>query len=851
MDKTIKITLLVLKSDIRNSILDEGMSVFVVFTLGDEKQQSSNKKGRCVWNESFFFRHPEGSKNLSVDLHINDSVVDKFSLDLLTSMNIVVELKSKYGDLLVLVQNYPAAFGLGSGGEGVSREFGGKKSVSDPLDYFFNPKSVALIGASEKIGVGRTMLFNLLKSPFGGVIYPVNPKNTSTLGVETYKTIALCPGDVELAIIAVNAKFVPGSVKECAAKGVKACIIVSAGFAEMGPPGRALEAQIKECAQASGMRIVGPNCLGVSYSVSGLNATFAASMINPGRVAFLSQSGALCTAMLDFSRLSGFGFSAFVSVGSMLDVDWPALITYFGQDSHTSAIVIYMETVGNAGRFIAAAQAVTPRKPIVVIKAGRSAAGAKAASSHTGALAGADEVADAAFERAGVIRVLEITDLFALAELLSYQPRPSGPRLAIVTNAGGPGVLTTDALTTGGGQLTPVEGPLLAELNSFLPDAWSHGNPIDVLGDAPPKRYTQTVEAIAKNPNVDGVLVILTPQDMTDPTASATALVPLANINKIFITSWMGGLDVAAGVNILRKAHIPNFSYPDQAVRVFNYLHKYAANVAHISKPTPAIPLGLGFDVSKARMTVRGLYRRALHSGRTILSEYEAKKVLEAYNIPGGKTELALSAEEAVTHSRAIGYPVVLKVHSETITHKSDVGGVKLNIKTDDEVRAAYEEIKANVTQHASEADFLGVVVLPLVKLRDSYEVILGAYVDAQFGPVILFGLGGVLVEVFKDKGLGLAPLNETFAELLVEKTKIYQALKGVRGRAAVDLALLKRIIVSFSYLLADHPWIKEFDINPLVASPDGILALDARIIVYDGTVTKEEDLPRSAVPLK
>ncbi|KAA6380738.1 MAG: Acetyl-CoA synthetase (ADP-forming), partial [Streblomastix strix] len=387
----------------------------------------------------------------------------------------------------------------------------------------------------------------------------------------------------------------------------------------------------------------------------------------------------------------------------------------------------------------------------------------------------------------------------------------------------------------------------LAQFNSFLPAAWSHANPIDILGDAAPDRFSKTVKISAEDPEVDGILVILTPQDMTDPTATAHALTEHAQCNKLFMASWMGGKDVEEGQTILREAKIPVFTYPDQAVRVFNYLHKCQAGVDLLKEPTPANP-NLGFDLQKARKEVHDIYTAALSKGRTLLSEYESKKIMNAYNIPAGVTELALTPDAAVTAAKKIGYPVVLKVHSETITHKSDVGGVKLNLKTDDDVKNAYNEIKANVTKNASAADFLGVVILPQVTLKDSYEIILGANIDGQFGPVILFGLGGVLVEVFKDKGLGLAPLNKTYAKQLVLKTKIFKALQGVRGRKPVNEDELLLTIIKFSQLLADHPRISEFDINPLVASPDGILALDARIILYKADKTDEE-LPKSCVP--
>eukprot|EP00771_Trimastix_marina_P001196 gnl/Trimastix_PCT/225.p1 GENE.gnl/Trimastix_PCT/225~~gnl/Trimastix_PCT/225.p1 ORF type:complete len:720 (-),score=308.34 gnl/Trimastix_PCT/225:309-2468(-) len=714
------------------------------------------------------------------------------------------------------------------------------------LTPFFNPASVAVIGATDRVGVGRTLLLNLLRSPFGGVVYPINPKREQVLGVKAYPSVGECPTTVDLAIIATPARTVPALVLQCKEAGVRTCVILSAGFKEMGAPGIELERQLM--ANKGDMRIIGPNCLGIMSSSSGVNGTFASSMIKDGSIAFFSQSGALCTAVLDWSRKVDFGFSAFVSTGSMMDVDWADLIDHFGQDEKTKAMLIYMETIGDPARFMAAAQRVGSRKPIIVLKSGRSEAGAAAAASHTGSLAGSDEVVDAAFERAGVIRVNEIMEAFCLMELLSSQPAPQGPKLTIVTNAGGPGVLSADALADGDGVLAPISEAAMAQYNSFLPDAWSHGNPIDVLGDAPPERYSQSLEVAAQDENTDGVLVILTPQDMSDPTATAQALARHANIGKPVMASWMGGADVAEGVRVLQKAGIPCFEYPDSACRIFNILHKFHKTTEMVSEPTQA-NAAPGVDREAARAEVTAIMQPALTSGRTVLTEYESKKILNLYQINGGRTEMATSPDEAVAMANEIGYPVVIKIHSETITHKSDVGGVMLNIQDDEGTRRAYDTIKENVTKNAGAEHFLGVVVMPFVKLRDAYEVIIGANADPQFGPTMLFGLGGTLVEVFRDKSLGLPPLNRTFARRMLSQTKIFKALQGVRGQRPVDIEELENILLRFSMLIADNPWIKELDINPLLASPDGILALDARIIVYDGTKTNQADLPRTCVP--
>ncbi len=450
-----------------------------------------------------------------------------------------------------------------------------------PLDVFFQPESVALIGATENPGsVGRTVLWNLISTPFGGTVYPVNPKRPSVLGIRAYPSIAAVPEKVDLAVITTPAKTIPGIIRECVQSGVKAAIVISAGFKELGPEGLALETAVLDEARKGGMRIIGPNCLGLMSPLSGLNATFARGMALPGNVGFISQSGALCTAVLDWSLREQVGFSAFVSIGSMADVGWGDLIDYLGQDARTRSILIYMESIGDARAFLSAAREVALSKPIIVIKPGRSAAAAKAAASHTGSLTGSDEVLEAAFRRSGVLRVNDIAELFDMAEVLAKQPRPAGPRLAIVTNAGGPAVLATDALVMAGAETADISQSTMEELNKILPAAWSHNNPMDILGDAAPERYAKALEIVAKDPNADGMLVILTPQSMTDPTNTAEQLKPYASIEgKPVLASWMGGTDVSSGEEILNRAGIPTFSYPDTAARAFVYMWRYAYNL--------------------------------------------------------------------------------------------------------------------------------------------------------------------------------------------------------------------------------------------------------------------------------
>lgn len=716
-----------------------------------------------------------------------------------------------------------------------------------PLDAIFAPRNVAVIGATEKEdSVGRTLLWNLISNPFGGTVFPVNPKRNNVMGIRSYPSIADVPDQVDLAVIVTPAPTVPGIIEECVQVGVKGSIIISAGFKEIGEEGRKLEEQILAKARSAKMRIIGPNCLGVMSPLTGINATFAKGMALPGSVGFISQSGALCTAVLDRSLAERVGFSAFVSIGSMLDVDWGDLVYYLGEDQRTKSIVIYMETIGDARRFLSAAREVSLSKPIIVIKAGRTEAAAKAAASHTGSLAGSDDVLDSAFRRVGVLRVNNITELFAMAEVLGKQPRAAGPNLTIVTNAGGPGVLATDALIMGGGKLTEISQEALEELNAFLPSAWSHGNPIDVLGDANADRYAQALEVAAKDKNSDGLLVVLTPQDMTDPTQTAEKLTVAASKlkTKPVLASWMGGPTVAAGTAILNRNSIPTFQNPDTAARIFNYMWKYSSNLRSIYE-TPLLP-----EASEAeridRARALALVDEVRRERRTILTEYESKQIFAAYGIPTVETRLALTADDAVREAVALGYPVVLKLNSLTITHKSDVKGVQLNLKTEEGVRIAFETIREAVTEIHGAQHFQGVTVQPMIRM-EGYELIIGSSPDAQFGPVLLFGTGGTLVEVYKDRALGLPPLNTTLARRMMEGTKIYHALQGVRGRKPVDLEALERLMVRFSQLVVEQRWIKEIDINPLLASPSGIIALDARIVLHDPDV-EEADLPQLAI---
>lgn len=704
------------------------------------------------------------------------------------------------------------------------------------LEPIFKPRSVALVGAGS---IGRAILQNLVINPFGGTLYPVSSKHSNVLGVRAYPSLRNLPELVDLVVVTTPAETVPAVIKEAVEVGIPAAIVTSAGFKESGERGKELEAEIKQTIRGK-LRLIGPNCLGVMNVAMGLNATSAKTIAHRGDVAFISQSGALCTAVLDWSLKENVGFSSFVSIGSMLDVNWGDLIDYFGSDPHTKTIAIYMESIGDARSFLSAAREVSLTKPIIVIKGGRTAAAAKAATSHTGSLTGSDDVLEAAFRRTGVLRVNSIGDIFYMTDVLAKQPRAAGRRLCIITNAGGPGVLATDALIHGGGDLAELSPKTIKELNQFLPSTWSHNNPIDIIGDADAERYAKALKIAAEDPNIDGMLVILAPLGTVNPTHIAEQLRPYAkNLGKPVLASWMGASAVSAGVNLLNQAGIPSFEFPDTAASAFNYLWKYSYNLKGIYE-TPQ--LGHADDQGSARNRASEIISSVRQTGRTVLSEYESKKLLEVYGIPTVLTEIANTKEEAIKIASSMGYPVVLKLHSLTITHKTDVGGVMLDLADAEAVGKAFEEIEEKVGVN----HFHGVTVQAMA-LPDEYELIFGSSIDSQFGPVLLFGAGGQLVEVFNDKALALPPLNSTLARRMVEQTKIYKALMGVRDRARINMEALQELMVRFSELVVEQRWIKEIEINPLRVSSEHLVALDARILMH-GLEVSAEELPKLAI---
>ncbi|MFZ5831912.1 MAG: acetate--CoA ligase family protein, partial [Planctomycetota bacterium] len=650
------------------------------------------------------------------------------------------------------------------------------------LDKIFAPQRVAVIGASDTTtSVGYTVLRNLVGSGFRGVVYPVNPKRDSVQGIHAYRDIRGLPHVPDLAVICTPAPSVPALIRECGESGTRGVVIISAGFREVGEEGKKLEqAVLDEQAKFPGMRILGPNCLGIMVPGHNLNASFAASTPRKGHIGFISQSGALCTSVLDWAIDEGIGFSYFVSVGNMLDVNMGDLIDYFGSQTETQSIILYIESISEAREFMSAARAFARTKPIVAYKAGRFAESAAAAASHTGAMAGVDAVYEAAFQRAGIERIFQIEDMFDCAELLARQQPAKGDRLAIITNAGGPGVMTTDALIARDGKLAKLSPETMEQLNSFLPTCWSHGNPVDVLGDAPPERFAKAVEVVLKDKEVDAILVILTPQAMTDPSGTARAVAEvLHGVHKPVLAAWMGGHIVSEGVQILSDHGIPTYTTPEQAIRAFMHLVSYARNLTILHETPRDIPMEFSLD----RQRLRGVFNTILTEGDDILSENVSKAFLEAYEIKVTKPHAARTAEEACDVARTLGYPVVMKIHSPQITHKTDVGGVVLNLTTDDEVRKAFDKMVARARDKRPDAEIRGVTVQKMITYPNSFELIMGTKKDPVFGSVIMVGMGGVAAEVFQDRALGMPPLNESLARRMLESLKSWPLLQGYRGK--------------------------------------------------------------------
>jgi len=699
------------------------------------------------------------------------------------------------------------------------------------LGRIFNPTRIALVGVTQNPNsVGGKVLGNLVGGGFRGVVYPVNAGQEAVLGVPCYAAVGALPKTPDLAIVCSPAAEVPAQVAACGDAGIRGVIVVSAGFKETGEAGRRLEQEIRAVqARYDGMRIVGPNCLGVIVPHLGLNASFAPAMPRSGDIAFISQSGALCASVLDWALESRIGFSHFVSIGNSLDVDFGDLIDYVGEDEHTRSIILYIESVSDARGFMTAARAFARHKPIIAFKAGRFPASAEAAASHTGAMASEDAVYDAAFQRTGIARVPDLGDVFDCAALIGRGRIPAGPRLGIVTNAGGPGVIATDALIAAQGVLAALAPGTMARLDEDLPPAWSHANPVDVLGDANSKRIEKAVGSVLADPGVDAVLAIVTPQAMTNPTATARSLAKLAaETRKPLLAAWLGGRAMRDGLPLLAEASVAAYPTPEQAVRAFMTLVAYARNLETLYETPKDVAIQFPYDRAEAK---RRFVATRLGAGG-VLPEDVSKELLESYGIPVARPEVAASAADAVAIAGRIGYPVVLKVRSPDITHKTDVGGVALDLAGAAMVGAAWDGIMRSAREKRPDARIEGVTVQKMIRARDALELILGIKQDPVFGTVILAGMGGVGAELLGDRSLGFPPLNERLASRMLESLRMWPLLAGYRGRPGIAVAQLVQTLIRLSYLAADWPEVTELDVNPLLCTPSEVIALDARVVV-------------------
>jgi len=697
------------------------------------------------------------------------------------------------------------------------------------LDGFFNPGAIAVVGASAREGsVGHILVKNLQEGGFPRPIYPINPKTDQILGLKAYPDLAAVAAPIDLAVIAIPIQGVPAIMRDCGQQGVKGAIIISAGGKEAGPEGLKTDAAIHEAARQAGVRYLGPNCMGLLCPGSHLNASFAARSAAPGNLAFISQSGALGSAILGWAIQNSIGFSHFISVGTMADLDFADLIDYLGSEATAKSILIYMEGLTHHRRFMSAVRAVSRIKPVILAKSGRSLAGAKAAASHTGALAGLDEAYNAAFRRAGIIRVNTVRQLFDCAEALGKVSRPAGGGLGIITNAGGPAVMAIDALSAWNAEPAALAADTLKKLDEFLPSFWSRTNPIDMLGDATPERYRQTVQVALQAPEFSGLIVILTPQAMTDPMGAAAAMMPaIQQQGKPVLAVWMGGVDVGASARLINETGTPTYETPEEAVDTFMAMYSYTRNLELLYETPAQLPHEIDVNLKRARTFID----QCLQGQARVLQEIEAKAILAAYGIPVNPTVAAASAEAAVQAARHLGWPVVLKILSPQVTHKTEVGGVRAGLQNEAEVQAAFSEITANVQARVPEAQILGVTVQPLVKPID-FELIAGAKQDPGFGPLILFGLGGIFTEVLQDTAIELPPLNLMLAKRLIQRTRVYRLLTGYRNLPPADLDRLAELLIRLAQLVTDFPEIVELDINPLVITQGQPLAVDARMAV-------------------
>ena len=730
------------------------------------------------------------------------------------------------------------------------------------MEQFFNPKSIAVIGASDKPdSIGHTLVQNLIDGGYNGTILPVNPHLEEVHGLKAYRAITDAPPFTDLAIVAVPHARTPEVVRQCVRAGTRGVIIIAAGGRELGEEGRLIEEQISGAFEGSGLRIIGPNCLGVIRPARKLNASFIPGMPAHGIIGFISQSGAIGTASLDRAAMGNVGFSHFISIGSMLDVDFGDMIDYLGNDGNVKAILIYMENLTNTRKFMSAARAVSRIKPIIVLKAGKSEAGARAATTHIGAMVGEDAVYDAAFKRAGIVRVPTLARLFDCSELMAKQPRPAGSRLAIITNGGGPGIMAADTLAEYNLEPAPIPDDIMAQLDEILPPHWSRNNPIDILGNATLERFTRAMEICLASREFDGVLIIMVSEPHIRPEEVAEALAGLVKRKRFPVfASWMGGSRMAAANDILNRANIPTYETPERAVRAFLYMVEYTRNQELLSQAPAKLSADLFFDRDFVFRTIYDCFYGSQEDQEEVdyyqegpmermLDEITSKRVLAAYGIPVAETVLATTVDEAVALAADMEMPLVMKLVSPDISHKSDAGGVQLDLRNEDDLRQAWERIMAGVRAYNPEARITGVSLQPYIANPD-FELLMGSKTDDNFGPVLLFGSGGVYAEVLNDQALGLPPLNRLLARRMMEETRIQPLLKGYRNHPPADLEKLEELLIRLSQLVIDFPEIVEMDINPVVVKNGEPCAVDARIrLVRDESGTTRQHLVISPYP--
>ena len=701
------------------------------------------------------------------------------------------------------------------------------------LKSMFEPQSVAIVGASERHdSIGAVLIRNMLDARYNGALHAINPKHDSVQGVPCVARLDDLRKRPDLAVICTPAATVPGLIEECGRAGIKSAVVISSGFAECGPAGVELERRTRIAAKRSGVRIIGPNCLGLMRPAIGLNATFARAAGIPGSIGLISQSGAICTALLDWAQTNGVGFSTVVSLGASIDLDFGEILDYMIADPRTESIFMYIEGIRDARRFMSAVRAAARVKPVLAIKVGRHPAGSKAVASHTGAMVGSDDVFDAALRRAGVVRLANMGQMFSAANALFTGFKPSGKRLAVVTNGGGPGVMAADRAADLGIELAALSPETMAALNGALPPTWSHANPIDLIGDADAARYGAAIKAVLADPGVDGVLTLLTPQAMTQPTAVAEKVIEIAaTAHKPLMTCWMGGEQVRAARALFEAAHMPSFRSPEPAVELFHHISSYYQN-QQLLRHAPA-SLAQDLDppsVESARLVIE----TALSERRTVLTEMESKALLAAFRIPIAQTVVARSATEAMVYAEEMGLPVAMKIDSPDITHKSDVGGVRLHVDNLRAVRDCWQELMAEVGRRKPDARLTGVSIEPMVTKPNARELFVGVVHDDVFGPVISFGHGGTRIEVLRDRAVTLPPINVELARDAIQRTRVSAMLGEFRGMPAIDMDALERVLIRVSEMVCELPWIREMDINPLLVDESGCVAVDARIILAD-----------------